>query len=194
MTLRILLKDATRPAHERLERLLGLDAPDMTRGRYGEFLRCAHAFHVAMERAFESRPLHRWGLDMRVRAKRQWLERDLDFLALQPLAAAVDAPADDEPALLGRAYVLEGATLGGRVLLDTLAPRCSVSPGHGASYLAGYAADTGRMWKAFVGALDAAMLDPAERTACVEGAVSTFAGYERLLRAHGWGGSASAEL
>jgi len=187
MSLREALRQSTRADHERVDRLLKLDSPELTLARYGEFVRCAHAFHAAMEPAFEGGPLEAWGIDMERRSKRAWLEDDLRHLALAPLPPPETPPPRTKPALLGRAYVLEGATLGGRVLLERLSPRCGISPGGGATYLAGYAAETGRMWRSFVSALDAAPLTAAEAAACIAGARETFAAYEALFRARGWG-------
>lgn len=182
MPLRALLKESTRAEHEGLERLLALDSPRVTRERYGSFLQCAHAFHAALEPGFDAEPLQRWGLDMRARSKRRWLERDLDHLGLSPIAAAApDGPCDDAT-LLGRAYVVEGATLGGRVLLDGISQRCGVRPGAGACYLAGYAEATGRMWKSFVAALEGARLTALEEARCVEGARAAFRHYAMLAR------------
>src|SRR3954469_2115742 len=144
MTLRETLRRSTREDHERLERLLGLDSARLTLARYGEFLRCAHAFHAAMEPALASGALDRWGIDMGARSKRAWLEADLRHLGLEPLPTPTRPRRRAQPALLGRASVLEGATLGGRVLLDRLSPRCGIAPGAGATYLAGYAGDTTR--------------------------------------------------
>ena len=186
MALRSRLKQGTQPAHERLERLLQLDAGALTRARYAEFLRFAHAFHAAMEPAFEREPLARFGLDMHARRKGPWLAADLEALGLEPLPAPPPVEEGDAIRLLGRAYVLEGATLGGRVLLDRVGDRCGVRPGAGATYLAGYEAETGRMWKGFVAALDGAALTERERESCVDAACATFERYERLLRDGGW--------
>ena len=170
-----------------MERLLRLDAEALTRDRYGEYLRFAQAFHASMEPAFEHEPLTRFGLDMRARRKAPWLADDLRALDLEPMPMPRVAHEADAVCLLGRAYVLEGATLGGRVLLDRVNARCGVRPGAGATYLAGYAGDTGRMWKGFVSALDRAELTEGECASCVEAARGTFEAYERLLREGGWG-------
>ena len=186
MSLRSRLKEATRLEHERLERLLELDSAATTRARYGEYLRFAHAFHASMEPAFERERLGQFGLDMHARRKAPWLGEDLESLGLAPLPPPAIDEDDDPIRLLGRAYVLEGATLGGRVLLDRLGMRCGVKPGAGATYLAGYQAETGSMWKRFVAALDTAPLGEADQERCVAAARQTFEAYERLLRDGGW--------
>ena len=185
MSLRSLLRQETRAEHDGLEALLALDATGLTRPRYGRFVVCAHAFHAGMEPALERNPLARWGLDMRERVKRPWLAADLQYLGLPPGMPVEDEDAGDA-ALLGRAYVLEGATLGGRVLLDRVAATCDVSPGRGASYLAGYEGRTAAMWKSFVAALEQVALDESGTRACIEGARRTFRRYEALLRDNGW--------
>lgn len=51
---------------------------------------------------------------------------------------------------LGYMYVIEGSTLGGRVLLKHLAPKLAVDEKAGAAFFAGYGKETAAEWKAFL--------------------------------------------
>jgi heme oxygenase (biliverdin-IX-beta and delta-forming) len=51
---------------------------------------------------------------------------------------------------LGYMYVIEGSTLGGRVILKHLQPKIGVDKDKGAAFFAGYDENTGPMWKQFL--------------------------------------------
>jgi heme oxygenase len=176
--LRESLKAATEPAHDRLERLLALDAPDLTLSQYVRYLRLMHAWHAAIEPRLETRALMVLGVDMRQRAKLPWLEADLAHFGVPPvLFPRLSVPAlGSGVSQLGCAYVIEGAMLGGSALYPRIAPRFKLGPFAGASYLYGRGNETETSWKRFVEALDAAPLDPTDREECVESARATFAG------------------
>lgn len=73
---------------------------------------------------------------------------------------------------IGALYVLEGATLGARVLLPRLR-RAGVLPGAtGSRYLDAYGNDAGRMWESFCTNLQA--LPQAAGPGVINGAVDTF--------------------
>ena len=82
------------------------------------------------------------------------------------------------PELFGCAYVLEGATLGGRIISGWLATSLALSPATGASYFAGHGAATGRMWQATRAALAALPAD-------VHGAVARAAA-DTFDNLHAW--------
>jgi heme oxygenase (biliverdin-IX-beta and delta-forming) len=154
---------------------------------YRAYLRFMHAFHRAAEPSLHDGTLERAGVDMSGRAKLPWLERDLAALGIEPIPAPrLEAALLDLHRRIGWAYVLEGATLGGRVLYRSLAPRWSLDAAHGAAYLNGHGERTGAMWNGFVAQLDALPLDEEQREACVAGAQDAFARLEAWFRSNGW--------
>lgn len=187
MSLRDRLREATRCEHRDLETLLALERPGLPLSSYQEYLRLAHGFYAALEPRLEgARELAAIGLDMGQRAKRRWLAADLGFFGLEPAASAGVAAAPPEGGLIGCAYVLEGATLGGQVLQRTLAPRFGIAPGRGATFLDGYGARTGAMWRAFVAALEVAGRNGVDEAACIHGARETFVRMGNWFRLQGW--------
>ena len=187
MALRDFLKQSTRDEHRALESLLALDAPALPLAAYQEYLRGMHAFHARVEPLLHASPaLAALGIDMDPRSKRGWLEADLAWFGLPPLAQAPAVPdlADGSRAL-GCAYVLEGATLGGHVLQARLAPRFGLGPGRGATFLAGYGERTGEMWRSFLAALEQAPGRGVDEAACVEAARATFASLGAWFRQRG---------
>jgi heme oxygenase len=168
------LAASTRAAHQRVERVFGLEdiAPVE---RYHAYLQIMHALlHAVEDDLARDARLQAAGFDLVSRRKLPWLEMDLRHFGLaprRPLESPLPGPAS---ARIGWAYVLEGATLGGRVLYRRLAPRLSLAPDRGAAFLFGYGERTGAMWSAFVERLNALRLDEAQRAQCIEGANAAF--------------------
>jgi heme oxygenase len=77
-------------------------------------------------------------------------------------------------AAFGCAYVLEGATLGGRTMLPLVETRLHLTAQHGAAYLASYGADVSRRWAEFGTALNAWCHEPLRRASTVQAATRTF--------------------
>jgi len=149
------LKRETRPAHDAIEanpRLARLTAPDLQRREYLAILARLWGFHQPVEAQLcallqELEP----ELDLARRAKAGLLQRDLAGFGL-PVEALPQCPwrLRPEPAFAwGVLYVLEGATLGGRVILKRLEASLGLGPTGGAAYYAGYGEETGAMWQRF---------------------------------------------
>jgi heme oxygenase len=153
--LRTVLARATRPAHAALEAEMRLQG-EVPLPRYLAYLRAMHAIVHAVE-ADVAIALEALGLDARARARRAWLERDLAHFGAPPLRMAPLACVPRTHAeRLGWAYVLEGSTLGGRVLYERLAPRLALTPQGGGAFLFGHGERTEAMWREFVDALNGA--------------------------------------
>ena len=172
------LRTVTRPAHDRLEGALGLLDDQLDRDAYKQVLERLYGFWRGWEpqvaALLQDRPL------LEPRRRLHLLEADLTVLGSS--AWAVDAlPACPLPLLhdaagaLGSLYVMEGSTLGGRVIQQNVERRLGFDGRSGCSYFAGYGANTGRMWRLFLARLDEAPATDAERIAT--GAAATF---ERL--------------
>jgi heme oxygenase len=166
------LKAATHARHQLLERRSPLLDPALTLGRYRETLAALHAYYRPLEARLAALP--DWGdveLDLAVRWKTPLLARDLDALGLgaaerdaRPACAVLPSVRDCAHGL-GCLYVLEGATLGGRVVMRRLAERLPVTPVHCGAFLSGYGEQTGPMWARF----GAVVTDFAARHAGVRG-------------------------
>jgi heme oxygenase len=162
-TLPAALRAGTAERHARTESLVPILDPALTLAGYAAILARFHLAYAPLEAALARVPAWPAGFDLTPRRKRALLERDLAWLRSRGVVASVPArdgveaapAAPTLPAALGMLYVLEGATLGGQVILRHVAPRLGVGPDAGASFYAGYGAETGRMWRAFGTMLDA---------------------------------------
>ena len=180
------LKAATAGHHARVEALMPtLDALATPQG-YAAALRALHAFHAAWEPAVWRAPgLDGAGLDEVGRRKLPLLERDLRALGIAPCAARPPAPrVPDAAAALGALYVLEGATLGGRVIHRHVAGPLGLTPERGGAYYHGYGAATGARWKE-LGDVVARHAAAHGEAGVVDGAVACFAALEAWLATPG---------
>lgn len=154
-----LLKTRTRDHHDRAEASPAMQAvvsPDLTRAGYRDHLARLLAFYGPTEAALarvdglrEALP----DLDDRL-VKAAWLREDLDRLGDAPDLPAAPAPAWTAPEALGALYVIEGSTLGGRIIARELERSVGVTPDAGGRFYASYGDARGPMWTAFKEALD----------------------------------------
>jgi len=136
-----LLRERTRAAHDRAEEALPLLDPSLDAARYRAILAGFWGFHAALEPCLAAvAELRALGLDPAERRKLPRLEHDLRTLGADPMRLPVAnavPEVEGAAAALGCMYVLEGATLGGRVISRHLAAR-GIGPDTGGAFFAGY--------------------------------------------------------
>jgi len=153
-SLRERLRHETAQAHSRLETFIETCDFFGNATRYAAFLQAAHAFQNEAEKALDecgaATVIPDWPRRRRAGSARQ----DLVALghAVDPAPTATLTKVATPEWVLGVAYVLEGSTLGGGVLLKAVA-RLNISAGQGASFLASYGSERGAMWQAFLATL-----------------------------------------
>jgi heme oxygenase len=178
------LKLATSACHAALEDQLPLMRSDLSREEYRQFVGRFFGFYAPLEAQLMAS--NHWQLlefDYAARQKTPRLEQDL--LALGGSAAELaatprctnlpDLTAPEQ--LLGCLYVIEGATLGGRIITRQLQTQLGLSPESGGAFFDGYGAQTGPHWKAFCTMLANhadAHADESRQGAIVAGANRTF--------------------
>jgi len=150
------LRLATRADHDRIERMLRLDAP-MPLERYATILCGFDAFlrswepriHAALPERLQSWHRARWRGGF-ASADVEWL-RSVAGVAAPPVEAPAAAalPLADLAQVLGSLYVIEGSALGGRVIAPLLKRTLGLGQGSGASYFHGFGGDTAAMWSNF---------------------------------------------
>ncbi len=173
------LRAATAKAHQDLEH--GLDmmrAAADPAGRRALVTRF-HALHLGAERVLEPLLADYPGLEFEARRRSPWLAADLVDLGADPGATRpcrIDPPASAAEAL-GMFYVLEGSTLGGKVIRKAMEDQGADMLG--LSFLTPYGEATGERWRAFMALLEAA--DPADVDAIVRGGLKGFEAARRCL-------------
>ena len=172
------LRAVTRPVHDRLEGALGLLNGQLELGAYKEVLTRFYGFWRPWEPCVAAllqdetlfgprRRLHLVEADL---AALRLSAGDVAALPLCPLPTL-----HDELEALGSLYVMEGSTLGGRVILQNVGRCLKLDDRSGCAYFTGYGARTGTMWRLFLTRLNEAPAADARRIG--NGAIETF---ERL--------------
>ena len=184
------LRTASWPAHQRLERRLDVKARLSTIDTYRAHLERMWGFYAALELR---RAPDGFGDALRDHASRRklpMLVRDLAALGAAPDAIERLArctrlpPCRDISAAFGCSYVLEGATLGGRTLLPMVQARLGLCAAHGASFLASYGELVTARWRTFGAALDDWCGSAARIATAAAAAVATFESLELWLCEH----------
>jgi heme oxygenase len=181
------LRRATWPSHQRLEKRINFKARLQSVGAYRAHVERMWGFYVVIEPSLTSGDLRGWLPDCDVRRKVPLLERDLAALGAEPSSGARlprcgSVPAcDDIDSAFGCAYVLEGATLGGRSLMPLVEARLGLTAESGAAFLASYGDAVEAKWRAFGEAIDRCCSTDRQRMRAAEAASATFSALEIWL-------------
>jgi heme oxygenase len=173
------LKAETLQSHEDLEKhpnLIAMGEGDMTLAGYADVLCRFYPFWLAVEQAAYVRADVKSVLpDIESRQLSANLLADLKALNTAPAPAyhGIDW-VDDLASAMGTIYVIEGSTLGGRVIVKRVMEQLKLTPEHGCSYYFGYGAETGAKWKGFMDGLAACNFTDAEADKVVAAATKTF--------------------
>lgn len=170
------LREATGDAHERLDGMMAHGIADVA--QYRDYLSGMHAFVCAVVPAVRRRAD---ALAWRLPDWRSAIERDMAHAG----AAALEAEGCPEPAdeaALGMLYVVEGSSLGARVL-SRQACALGFDADRGAGFLQLHAAGPtpGPRWRRFLDLLENAGQD-ADHGAVCAGALGAFGLAERSFR------------
>ena len=172
-----LLRQATAEAHGRLESQLDLLARPASEARFRRVLSRFWGFHAVWEPALQARADVAEVAAGRVRLA--LLGADLARLGLRPeqcdelpLCLAAGALCSTRAGAFGSLYVMEGSTLGGKVIGRHLATAAWLPPG-GLRTFDPYGEATGRMWRKLQADLDEAASELGT-AAIAAGAVAAF--------------------
>jgi heme oxygenase len=181
---RFKLREATRPHHDRIEAgftiagLAGMESYKATlQNLYGFF------------RDWEPKIIRRadsYGLDFyRERQKLPLLEQDLAFFQMERTSQvkARDWTFPNIARLLGSVYVIEGSTLGARIISTELTERFDVRRESGGAYFFSYGEETGSRWRNFCEVLDQHIANDIDDA--IAGASETFEIMDETLRGAG---------
>ncbi len=172
------LRAETAEAHAKLEAVVGFDIHRPSVATATLMLENFHRVLQTLEPAMMAL------LPMRLRDRRRLplLRADLATLgrSVDSELAGSSKPAlpQSEAEALGALYVMEGSTLGGKMISKSLR-KCADWPLKGASYFNPYGDRTGVMWAAFQDELEAVPISQADGV--IRGANQTFATLETAL-------------
>lgn len=191
MSRRELLKAATQDAHRDLDARVSTAHYFTSPADYADWLATSYRFHSIAEKALEAGGVASVLTDWPARKKTPLIARDLADLgvavglpvvgpsvsqvaglAVSPVVGDDQFHLADANACLGALYVIEGASMGARVLL-VAARRLGMSAQHGARQLTA-AAESFGPWHTFVAMLEAAPSTTLGEAAMIDAARRTF--------------------
>jgi heme oxygenase (biliverdin-IX-beta and delta-forming) len=185
------LRLETRGEHEAVEEVLDLMGVRLTRDVYRQRLEQFYGFYAPLEAALQARAVSSAddagepGLSAATRSalasrltKTAHLRQDLQRLGVitddLPLCRHLP-PLRTQAEVLGCLYVLEGATLGGRMITQHIQATFGITPTTGGSFFEGYGPDTGKMWQTMRQLLVSGAPDTQSENTMVANAIATFA-------------------
>jgi len=178
------LKRETEVEHEAVEGATGVLDRALSLEGYRAYLERTFGFYLIVEQ--QLRGLGVWEalrLPATAREKLPLLAEDLVLLGnLEPASIrACDAPPQfaSIAEAVGGAYVLEGSTLGGRVMLRHIQRLFGPHVAH--AFLEGYGANTGKKWQSFRAALERFARSRELEDRMIAGAQETFHSFTRWL-------------
>ena len=177
------LRERTRDSHNAAEQAMDLPRRLASTQGYIELLQALARVHGAFEQAFARFDWARLEIDLEERKRVHWLAQDLTALGARvarptPLVATPENLFE----ALGALYVLEGSTLGGRIVFARATSLCGISSENGARFFYGHGQRTGPLWRQFLDALErSAAAQSAEADFIERGAVRAYAEFIRHL-------------
>jgi heme oxygenase len=185
------LRLETRGEHEAVEKVLDLMSATLTHQSYRRRLEQFYGYYAPLEDALRARgnqladgshvttfsELTRSALLARVN-KTPLLQQDLHHFGVMSeyLPLCRDLPQlNTQAEVLGCLYVMEGATLGGRMITQQVRTTLGITPTTGGSFFEGYGDDSGRMWQGMRQLLVSGSPDTQTEDSIVTSAIATFA-------------------
>jgi heme oxygenase (biliverdin-IX-beta and delta-forming) len=148
------LKQATAELHESAESAFDLQRLLSDRNSYCRALGKLRNIHLGVEHALQKIDWLNMPIDLAARMKKStWLNSDLEALVYTASPLRVEEPAlavSSIGAGLGSLYVIEGATLGGRVIYNRVNKGLLIDLNNGGRFFYGYGQATMDMWSRFL--------------------------------------------
>lgn len=182
------LKESTGPVHTGLEAQLPVLDHGLTLTQYRRLLRVFFGFYMPLESSLDAgrlpAPLR---AELACRRKSGWLLDDLlalgessQAIGSLPLCRAIP-PITSKADVFGAWYVVEGATLGGQIVLKSLRRSLGAGADHYTRFFRSYGSDVPQMWATFLRMLEAAAYDEVQEQLIMESARRTFTSFEQWL-------------
>lgn len=186
-SVRFRLRDATAEAHRKVEAAIALQERCADRVSLRALLADLFGLYAPLEAALAAVAWDGLGIDLCKRAKTPWLRADLTTLGLSSgdiaaLPRAKQLPVIQSPADgFGVLYVLEGASLGGQLILRQIKSGLGVTDTAGARFFASYGDEVGEYWRSFTGAMAAYGDNETRAQAMERAALATFECFLRWM-------------
>lgn len=178
------IKAATQQHHQETEKILVGKLKNMrSLNDYSDILKLFYGYFGGLEQKTD-RYNPTTLTDYSERRKTATLANDLQVLGntLPRKASNSELPTiDNHLQAFGALYVIEGSTLGGKIISKMVQQHLNITDGKGLSFFNGYGEDTGNKWQAFRQVLNNIAQTTAEENAVIAAANDTFLKFKRWL-------------
>jgi heme oxygenase (biliverdin-IX-beta and delta-forming) len=151
------IRSGTRPMHEKLEDEMKpfIDGATTTES-YVKLLHLFYGYYEPLERGVRAYIDEGLLPDIKERRNVNWIINDLKALGYEgAIPTFGQAPAiSDRADAMGALYVMEGSSLGGKVICRMLQANLGYNDLSALSFFNGYGGSTGSRWKEFLAVLD----------------------------------------
>lgn len=172
------LKNQTQVNHQKLEKVLVSKLKAMSEvEQYIDILRLFQGYFAALEIKIQKSLNYSMLPDYDQRRKSTALTEDLSSFGMKSVLIATD---DDLPEIdnhenaLGALYVIEGSTLGGKMIAAMVSRQLDLKGDVGLSFFNGYGYETAAMWSVFKEAINSSDQSADKQAAIIETANQTF--------------------
>lgn len=176
------LKKDTLTNHQQLEKMLvGRMKAIRSTQDYINLLQVFYSYFGGLEQQIDHYITEQIMPDYADRRKSAALANDIESLGGQPIAkAGTDALPQINNILQAYAamYVIEGSTLGGKIISKMMAQQLNITDGKGLSFFSGYGNDTEPMWETFKVALNEQAKTAADEAVVINTANETFSRFK----------------
>jgi heme oxygenase len=178
------LREETRQEHQSLEKkLIPYIKSINSNDSYARLLQMFYSYYQPVEKAINSQLDELDIKDLHERRKSEAIEEDMSVLGVKK----EDVPADFAPEIdsklraLGALYVLEGSTLGGKVITEIIAKNNPEFSHNAFHFFNAYGEKTMEKWKSFQQSLDNYTEVQGNIDEIVTGAANTFSSLEHWV-------------
>ncbi|MDT3403454.1 biliverdin-producing heme oxygenase [Mucilaginibacter terrae] len=172
------LKTETLTNHQQLEKMLVTRMKSIRSVQdYIDLLQLFYSYFGALETRINTFISAEQLPDYTHRRKSAALSKDISDLGGTPVeTVSGDSLPEIENALqaFGALYVIEGSTLGGKIIAKMMAQQLGITNGTGLSFFNGYGDDSAQMWDKFKQKLDLIAQDSNSENIVIEAANQTF--------------------
>lgn len=179
------IKEATLQNHQQVEKVLVGKMKSMRSANdYVELLSIFYSYFGGLEQQIKPYITLETLPDHDNRRKTVAIADDLATLGgTMPEIATGDAlpQINNELEALGALYVIEGSTLGGKIISQMIQKHLHITDGAGLSFFNGYGDNTQQMWDIFKAGLNNAVKTPADETIVLNAANETFGKFKQWI-------------
>jgi heme oxygenase len=180
-----IIKEATLTNHQQVEKVLVSQMKSMrSKQDYVDLLHLFYGYFGGLEQQINAYINQSDMPDYAQRRKTEAIANDLKALGSQVPAVAGHnylPQINNDLQAFGALYVIEGSTLGGKIISKMIQQHLNLANAAGLSFFNGYGDDTQQMWDTFKQQLNAVVKSPADEETVLAAANETFGKFKQWL-------------